>query len=422
MKAQQFRDWQQARQQAAQIKDQALAQLPDLLEEFERKISTRGTRVLWAEDAAEARRLFMEIAKRHAARKVVKSKSMVTEEVGLNETLEAAGIEVLESDLGELIVQLAQEKPYHIISPAIHKTKEEIAALFHEKLGAPLTDSAEELTAIARRHLREFYLNADLGVTGANFLIADHGAIVMTENEGNGRLSMSCPPVHVVFCGIEKILPRLSDLALFLPLLSTSGTGQQLTTYNSIVRGPRRPGEDDGPEIMYVILLDNGRTKLYANERVRHSLRCIRCGACFIVCPIWRTVGGHAYNTPYQGPIGSVIMPHLHTRENFQHLSFASSLCGACSDACPVNIDLHHLLLHNREEFVAQSKFGWGWKLAIKLWAMIMSDRRRLQRIRPLLRFGSKIVRPLLPRAKRSRMPELAAKSFGEMWEKNGHS
>ncbi|MFQ5632129.1 MAG: LUD domain-containing protein, partial [bacterium] len=309
MRSQQFIDWQQARKEAAKIKDYALRHLPDLLEEFEKNITARGAKVLWAEDAQQARDYFLEIMDRHKAKKVVKSKSMVTEEIELNAFLEQAGLEVFESDLGELIVQVAQEKPYHIIAPAIHKTKEEIAKIFHERLGAPLTNSPEELTMFARGYLREVYVTADIGVTGANFLIADRGAIVMTENEGNGRLTMACPPVHVVFCGIEKILPRTADLAFFLPLLATSGTGQQISCYNSITCGPRQPNESDGPDEMYVILLDNGRTDLYAREDFRHSLRCIRCGACLNTCPVYRTVGGHTYNTDDQGPIGSVITP-----------------------------------------------------------------------------------------------------------------
>lgn len=419
MKSQQFIDWQQARQQAAKIKDYALRYLPDLLETFEKNISARGAKVLWAENAQQARDYFSEIIERHTAKKIVKSKSMVTEEIELNEFLEKRGIEVFESDLGELIVQVAQEKPYHIIAPAIHKTKEEIAKLFHERLGAPLTDSPEELTMFARQHLREVYITADIGVTGANFLIADRGAIVMTENEGNGRLTMACPPVHVVFCGIEKVLPRLSDLAFFLPLLATSGTGQQISCYNSITCGPRQPHETDGPEEMYVILLDNGRTDLYAKEAFRHSLRCIRCGACLNICPVYRTIGGHTYNTAYQGPIGSVITPHLQGLANWGHLSSASSLCGACSDVCPVNIDLHHLLLKNRAEANRQVNPGKAWPAAMKVWAYVMHDRKRLQRFRQMGKAGEKLLPVLMHGKQRNRVPKLAKKSFAEMWKEN---
>lgn len=421
-KQQQFQDWETARRRAAAIKDDVLRRLPDLLETFEKNISARGAKVLWAEDAEEAQRHFMEIAKRYDARKVVKAKSMATEEIELNELLESAGLEVFESDLGELIVQVANEKPYHIIAPAIHKTKEDIARLFHEKLDAPLTDSPEELTMVAREHLRKVYVTADIGVSGANFLIADEGAIVMTENEGNGRLSMSCPPVHVVICGLEKALPRMSDLAFFLPLLATAATGQQISTYNSIVRGPRRPGETDGPEHMYVILLDNGRTNLYANEAVRRALRCIRCGACLNTCPVYRTVGGHAYNTPYQGPIGSVITPHLRGMKAWNHLASASSLCASCSDICPVNIDLHHLLLENRRQAEESGAGGKLWPLMMKIWAYAMSDRLRLDRLRVLGELGEKLAPLFLKPEKRRRVPKLAEKSFAQWWRENEES
>ncbi|MCA9741464.1 iron-sulfur cluster-binding protein [candidate division KSB1 bacterium] len=421
-KSMQFDDWQQARQEAAKIKDYALANLPDLLEQFEQKISARGTKVLWAENVEQARTYFMDIVRERNAKKVVKSKSMITEEIELNEFLEHAGIEVLESDLGELIVQVANEKPYHIITPAIHKTKEDIAKIFHERLGAPLTDSPQELTMFARAHLRKAYLSADIGITGANFLIADRGAIVMTENEGNGRLTMACPPVHVVFCGIEKVLPRMADLSLFLPLLATSATGQQISCYNSITAGPRQSGEPDGPEQMYVILVDNGRSDLYAKATFRHSLRCIRCGACLNACPVYRTVGGHTYNTAYQGPIGSVITPHLRGLAKWGHLSSASSLCGSCTDVCPVNIDLHHLLLKNRAEANKADKGNKTWAAGMKSWAYIMSDRKKLQRFRRLGRLGEPLLPILLSGDKRQRVPAMAKKSFAELWEENEQS
>lgn len=414
-KAKQFHDWQQARALAARIKDAALARLPDLLEQFEAKISARGATVLWAEDADQARAHIEEIVRQHQIKKLVKSKSMATEEIELNEFLEHAGIEVLESDLGELIVQLAGEKPYHIIAPALHKTKEEIAAIFVDKLGVPYTDSPEELTMHARRHLRDAYVTADAGITGANFLVADEGAVVMTENEGNGRLTMACPPVHIVLAGLEKVLPRLTDLSLFLPLLATSATGQQISCYNSIIRGPRQAGEPDGPEAMYIILLDNGRTNLYAKAEKRHSLRCIRCGACLNTCPVYRSVGGHTYNTPYQGPIGSVITPHLQPIKKWQHLSYASSLCGSCSDVCPVNIDLHHLLLQNRAEANSRRATGRFWPLAMKVWAYVMSNRLRLERLRVLGFVGAR----LAPASRRQRIPELAEKSFAALWRRH---
>src|SRR5574341_727848 len=340
-KASQFGDWQAARNLAAEVKNCAVENLADLLEQFETTFTARGGKVFWAETASAAADYIINLARQRQAQKAVKSKSMTTEEIGLNEKLAAAGIAVRESDLGELIVQLAGEKPYHIVTPAMHKSKAEISRLFQEKLSAPPTENAEELTMVARRHLRQDYVTADIGITGANFLVADCGAVVMTENEGNGRLTMSCPPVHIVVAGIEKIIPRLTDLSLFLPLLATSGTGQEITCYNSMVFGPRRNAEDDGPTEMHVILLDNGRSQLYHRPDLRQALRCIRCGACLNVCPVYRAIGGHAYNVTYQGPIGSVITPHYNGLPQYQHLSFASSLCGACSDVCPVRIDLH---------------------------------------------------------------------------------
>lgn len=420
-RATQFIDWQVARRQAAAVKKYALQHLPELLESFERQATARGTRVLWAENAAQARHCIREIVQQRQAKRVVKSKSMVTEEIELNAFLAAQGIEVFESDLGELIVQLAGEKPYHIITPAMHKTKEEIAALFHEKLNTPLTDSPEVLTMAARAHLREVYTTADIGISGANFLLADRGAIVMTENEGNGRLTMSCPPVHIAICGIEKVLPRLADLALFLPLLATSATGQHISCYNSIVCGPGQAGESDGPEEMIVILLDNGRSGIYTDPEFQESLRCIRCGACLNSCPVFRTIGGHAYNTAYQGPIGSVLTPHLRGMRTWQHLAFASSLCGACSDVCPVHIDLHHLLLRNRQRAVQAGLPGKSWAQALKIWVWLMASRARVRRfgkVRGLLR---KLV-AFLPAGRRTVVPTPSQKTFAELWEEHEQS
>ena len=409
-KKSQFKNWEEARTLAAQIKNYALAHLPELLEQFEKNFIAAGGKVFWAETGTEAAQYIVNLAQQQRVRKAVKSKSMTTEEIHLNESLEKSGVEVWESDLGELIVQLANEKPYHIVTPAMHKTKEEIGALFQQTLHAPLTTNAEELTMIARRHLREAYITSGMGVTGANFLIADAGAIVVTENEGNARLTMSCPPVHVAVVGIEKIIPRLVDLSLFLPLLATSGTGQEITCYNSIVFGPRRNDEVDGPREMHVVLLDNGRSQLYQRERFREILRCIRCGACLNACPVYRTVGGHSYRTTYQGPIGSVITPHYNGFEKFQHLASASSLCGACSAVCPVHIDIHALLLENRALAVEQHNSTFFWRIAMRMFAWVMSSARRLRLVR---KFG-RVLQPLSP--KRMRQPRLSKKSFREMW------
>jgi L-lactate dehydrogenase complex protein LldF len=419
MKQAQFKNWEQARISARQVKNYVLNSLPQLLLKFEHNISAHGVKVLWAETAQEARRHFMQIAREHQAKKIIKSKSMTTEEISFNELCEQHGLEIWESDLGELIVQLAGEKPYHIVTPAMHKSTAEISELFHQKLGSPLTDSAAELTMVARRHLRRAYITADIGVTGANFLLAEEGAILLTENEGNGRLTTSCPPVHVVIAGIEKILPALSDLALFLPLLATSGTGQQITCYNSIIRGPRNQEEPDGPRAMYVILLDNGRSQLYGDPHFREILRCIRCGACLNACPVFRLAGGHTYHTTYQGPLGSVLTPHLHGWAAWHHLSYASSLCAACSFVCPVQIDLHRLLLENRWQAHRKHYTGLLWNLALKIWAFIFSRRGRLDLAAKPLRHWGMYLAGFLPASKRKRMPVLPQKSFKELWMEN---
>src|ERR1700726_1617444 len=348
-----YQDWQAARDAASALKWEAINHLDTYLVEFTDKLIARGTKVFWASNGQEARDYVIALAKEKGARSIIKSKSMTSEEIHLNEALRQAGYEVVESDLGEYIVQLREEAPYHLVFPAMHLTRHEISDLFQEKLHSQPTDSPEELTMIARRELRMKYLEADMGISGANFGVAETGMISITENEGNARLTTALPKVHVALMGIEKIVPKLADLALFLPMLATAGTGKQITCYNSLIGGPRQPGEPDGPEEFHVILLDNNRTALLADAEQRDSLHCIRCGACLNVCPIFRNVGGQTYGTTYQGPIGSVITPHLRGLPDWKHLSFASSLCGACTETCPVKIDLHHHLLQNRRNATA---------------------------------------------------------------------
>jgi L-lactate dehydrogenase complex protein LldF len=295
---------------------------------------------------------------------------MVTEEIKLNDFLEANHIESIETDLGEYIQQLDGEAPYHIVTPAMHKSKEDVARLFFEKLDTPAHLSPEELTQVAREKLRKKYTEAEIGITGANFIISDIGGIALTENEGNARLSCSFPKTHIVIVGIEKVIPSLTDLALFWPLLATYGTGQQLTVYNTILTGPRQQNEPDGPEEMIVILLDNGRTNILSNEKSRESLYCIRCGACLNACPVYKNIGGHSYGTTYSGPIGAVITPHLKKMDQWNHLSYASSLCGNCTEVCAVKINLHELLLENRHESVVEGDPSWSEKIAWKVWKM----------------------------------------------------
>jgi len=346
-----FRDWEGARKAAEDVKREALENLDGLLAKFIGKVEGRGGKVFCARDAAEARDYIIGLAEEKGVRSIVKSKSMTTEEIGLNHALEGRGFGVVESDLGEFIIQLRGETPYHIVFPAVHLSRQQVSALFHERLGSPETENPGELTGVARAHLRKVFCSADMGITGANFAVAETGMISVTENEGNARLTMSLPRIHVAVVGIEKIIPRLSDLALLLPVLATNGTGQGMSCYNSFVGGPRRGGECDGPAEFHVVLLDNGRTRILADPDKSEVLRCIRCGGCLGVCPVFRTVGGHAYGTVYPGPIGAVLTPLLRGICEWGHLSFASSLCEACTETCPVRIEIHRLILKNRRDY-----------------------------------------------------------------------
>jgi L-lactate dehydrogenase complex protein LldF len=372
-----FLNWEEARQRSHEIKWEAVNHLDRYLLEFERNVKARGGHVFWAETSEDARHYVAELAAQRMVRTVVKSKSMVTEEIHLNPALEKLGIEVFETDLGEFIVQLRNEPPYHIVTPAMHLTRGDIAALFREKLGNIDSDDPQQLVAAARVALRKAFFSAEMGITGANFLVADCGMIALTSNEGNARLCSSIPRIHVAIAGIEKVIPRVDDLAILWPVLSNAGTGQPITCYSTLIGGPRGPHEIDGPEEFHVILLDNGRTDLLADPEQREVLHCIRCGACLNVCPVYRTVGGHTYGTTYQGPIGSVLTPHLRGIKEFQHLSSASSLCGACTEACPVKIDLHHHLLHNRRNAVATRNRSRFERMSFKLWRWSMSGPRR---------------------------------------------
>ena len=371
----QFSNHSLAKERASFFKAKAIHHLPELLEQFEENITKNGATVLWARDAKEALKLVTDIMDERMATSVVKSKSMTTEELDLNEYFEHKGLEAIETDLGEFIVQMAGQKPYHIVTPCMHMSKADIAKLFHEKLNIPLTDNAEELVAVARHILREKYTTADVGITGANFLIADTGSIAITENEGNARLSVTFPKTHIVIAGIEKVLPHLRHLHTIWPLLATHGTGQQVTVYNTIISGPRRREEYDGPNEMFVVLIDNGRTNLLADPEKREALKCIRCGACLNACPVYRNIGGHSYGTTYQGPIGSVITPHFKGMEEFKHLSYASSLCGACAEVCPVKINLSKLLLLNRMQALESGQVPASERTAIKLWSFAMHHR-----------------------------------------------
>ena len=418
---QQFLDVHLAREKAKNIKWKAIETLDKQLETFEAIITKKGAKVIWAEDAQQALDAIEKICEEKNCKTLVKSKSMVTEEIHLNDFLEKKGIESVETDLGEYIQQLDGEPPYHIVTPAMHKSKEDVAKLFAEKLGTDPKATPEQLTLTARKVLREKYVQAEVGVTGANFIIADIGGIAVTENEGNARLSCSMPKTHIVIAGIEKVIPSLTDLGLFWPLLSTFGTGQKITVYNTIVTGPRRENESDGPEDMYVILLDNGRTNILADEKQRESLYCIRCGACLNACPVYKNIGGHTYGATYSGPIGSVITPHLKDMGEWKHLSYASSLCGNCTEVCAVKINLHELLLENRHESVESGYGTFTEKMAWKMWKQGMLHRRWMNIANGKIK--NKLVNSLMKSwtAHRGKL-DFPQKTFNQLWrEKTNH-
>ena len=408
-------NWEELRTQARAIKDEVLSDLDRYLKEFVRNAESRGAVVHRARDAAEANAIICGLAKERNARVIVKSKSMTTEETHLNDALEAAGMQVVETDLGEYIIQLAHEPPSHIIAPAIHKTRHQIGELFTAELGMPPTDNIDKMTRTARMTLRDRFAAADVGISGVNFAIAETGTIVIVENEGNIRLTTSLPRLHIAMMGIEKVIPRFADLDVFLKLLPRSGTGQRLTTYQSFITGVKRHTTDEGPDELHIVLLDNGRSRMLAHPVTRQSLACIRCGACLNACPVYQQVGGHAYGSVYPGPIGAVITPQLMGIQKAAQLPFASSLCGACRDVCPVKIDIPQLLLHLRGE-ISQRKGGVAERLIFKVWAKVMTSPalykmssvagRILQRVMPISRAWTK-GRDLRP---------IESKSFHDQW------
>jgi L-lactate dehydrogenase complex protein LldF len=343
-------EYQELRTQANAIKKHTIDNLDHYLEEFERNVGAHGGKVVYCKDGTEVSDFVLSLAKERAAHLIVKSKSMTTEEVDLNERLEHHGLESVETDLGEYILQLAHERPYHIVAPALHMTRYQVSDLFERCLKVPPEIVIEKQTATARAVLREKFLAADIGISGANFLVADSGAVVIVENEGNARLTTSAPKIHIAVAGIEKVIPRAQDLATFLKLLARSATGQLLSVYTSFLSGPRREGEVDGPEEFYVVLLDNGRTRLLPDKAKRQSLYCIRCGACLNTCPVYRKIGGHSFPWVYSGPIGAILTPQFMGVQHEPALPFASSLCGACAEVCPVKIDIPKILLELRSD------------------------------------------------------------------------
>lgn len=371
----QLPDYQELRERAHQIRKHTLENLDHYLAEAEANVTVRGGKVVFAKDHAEATDFILNLAKERGVRIIVKSKSMTTEEIGLNERLEHDHLEPVETDLGEFIIQLAHERPFHILAPALQKTRYDVADLFKERLGVERETVPEKQTLIARRVLREKFLAAGIGVTGANFVVADSGAVLVVENEGNVRLCTSAPKIHVAVAGIEKLIPRAQDLPVFLKLLARSATGQTLPVYMSFLAPPRREGELDGPEEFYLILLDNGRTRVLADRDKRESLYCVRCGACLNICPVYRKIGGHNYPWVYSGPIGAVITPQYMGVRQDPWLPFASSLCGACAEVCPVKIDLPRMLLALRSDVIeakTRDRQNRLERLAFRLWARVM--------------------------------------------------
>ncbi len=414
----QFKNLELAKERASYLKRKVIGDLENYLVTFENNFKKNGGKVIWADDANDAMREIVKILKIKLAKKIVKSKSMTTEEIEFNEELQNNKIESIETDLGEYIVQIKGERPYHIVTPAMHLSKHDIANLFHQKFSLPKESTPEEITAYVRELLRNHFTSADIGVTGGNFLLADIGGVCLTENEGNAMMSFSFPKTHIAIVGIEKIIPSFEDLQLFWPLLASQGTGQHVTVYNSIITGPKKENETDGPEEMYVILLDNGRTELLKTENQYLALTCIRCGACLNACPVYRNIGGHTYETTYSGPIGSVISPHLRGMKDFKHLSFASSLCGKCTEVCPVKIPLHDFLLENRKDSVKEG-MSKGMEKIFMFGAKKVLKSRRLMDL-----FGGKMkntgMKMFLKKTwgPRRELPKMAPQSFNRMWRK----
>lgn len=414
-----FSNLELARQRAASIKYKSIYAIDKFLIEFETNFTRNGGKIIWAKDDAEARKAVLQLFEHHLVSKVVKSKSMTSEEIGLNEALLEKDIEVVETDLGEYIVQLAGEKPYHIVTPAMHKSKNDIANLFNEKFGLDPASQPEQITAFVRNKLKKDFFEAQAGITGANFLVADTGSVALTENEGNGLMTMAFPNLHIVLAGIEKIIPSIDDLDLLWPLLATHGTGQAMTAYNSIISGPVKDHEHSGPKQMVVILIDNGRTELLAKTRQRIALSCIRCGACLNACPVYRNIGGHTYETTYSGPIGSVITPHMRGMKSYQHLSFASTLCGQCTEVCPVKIPLHELLVLNRNDAVKEGHIKSSERF-------LMNSSRKLLLNRKLMNLGGRSTKNMVMKyfigkgwGDRRELPNFAPKTFGKLWKEH---
>lgn len=413
----QFRNLELAKKRASLLKWKTHAKLDDYLLEFEANFIKAGGKVIWALDANDAMSAIVSILKKADADMVVKSKSVASDEIKLKESLVTAKIECVETDLGDYIQQKSNEPPFHMVMPAVHKSFEDIKELFSNDFPQEKTESPESIVALVRNIMRTKFMSANAGITGANFLASDSGSVCITENEGNAILTASYPKIHIVVAGIEKVIPSLNDLHLFLPLLSSHGTDQKLTAINSILSGPGKTSELDGPEEMYVILLDNGRSAILESVEQRQALSCIRCGACLNVCPVYKFSGGHAYGTEAMGPIGSVLMPYKYSLNDYKHLSYASTLCGKCTEVCPVKIDLHKLLLYARKDVVSDNLLSRKEKLIFYVWKKTMLSRVKMNKsLRTknfiLSKFFSKTWGP------EREIPQIAKQSFNETWRK----
>ncbi len=413
------------RDRAKAIKEETIAHLDHYLARLAENVERAGGHVHWAVDADEARAIVLRLAREKGVRSIVKSKSMASEEIHLNHALEAAGFRVVETDLGEYIIQIAKETPSHIIAPAIHKTKEQIADLFSSVAGRTLPPDPSLLTAWAREKLRQEFIQADMGISGANFAIAETGTIVLVTNEGNGRLVTTMPRIHVAMMGMEKVIPTMADLPVFLELLARSATGQKMSVYTTLLRGPRRAGEVDGPDEFHLVIMDNGRRTALGGP-LEESLQCLRCGSCLNVCPVYGESGGHAYGSVYPGPIGIIVSAYIGGHGHTQNLGAASTLCSACLDACPVNIDIPRMLLDLREEAQRKGDVPWAEKMAFRVAARAMASPALYRMavlaartfLRPFARSGRVESLPgkLAGWTRFRTLPPIARKTFRERW------
>lgn len=419
-----LRNAEELRHLAADIKRHTLVHLAAYLETFAANVEKAGGRVHFAHDAEAARRIICDIAVRERSRLAVKSKSMTSEEIHLNDALEAIGVRVVETDLGEFIVQLDRDRPSHIVTPIIHKNRHDVAKAMVRELGCEYTDDPVQLTQIARRHLRDVFRRCDLGISGVNFGIAANGAICLCTNEGNGRMTITRPRVHIALMGIEKLIPRMGDLPVFLKLLARSSTGQPMTVYTTLIHGPRRSGDLDGPEQLHIVLMDNGRSRLLSGP-YEDVLRCIRCGACLNACPVYRNIGGHAYGGVYPGPIGSLVTPLLDGANGHRELARASSLCGACADACPVRIDIPRFLVQLRTESARQQPIAK--RIGMRAWRELMLSPTAYAAAQRLMHFAPREMLadgwtggglgPMLEWTRVRDLPPLPRRTFRRLWD-----